>query len=1092
MTSQRTAVETPPFDRLQGDLVPVVRYLYDCLAAQTDWARAVNVLGQKDLELLPLSREQQERLGREGRLELFGPEALELGNRWALAGADASLALGALFLVGHSPARGDRAERRYCAPLLEVPLALTRELAAGRVVIEPQEEVFSVNYCLVGELLAADEEDLADRLADLAGIVPDFPIDPGEFRAFWNGFRIVAADLPVCEELPRPRRGQSAPQVSPGTPGSSPAPAEGNDDAEPVPGAPASVEPCWRGGLPGSIDAVEPLELVDFYLPRIPKDGQFRLLPASAVILGRRTAHVLSALGELHEMTRQPLEHTAFASVFAPPGVRAGGDGGGSAADGPRAGGEARGELAQVRQPAPLLSLPPDAFPLPLTAAQQAVVESARTAPLTVVTGPPGTGKSYTITAIVLDALLRGESVLVASQMDKAVEVVARHVETVAGPFALARSGGREVQRELASRIARLTGPTRSHPRYGAQSTEVPDAAGLDELARRHAELTRELATLEDRYLQTVEQETRWSACRESYERLAPVCPLPVHEIPSYRFGRAERAARWALAALADEAGWLRRCWGTWHKRRALRLLKVPGHWSVTPGELRECVRVHGLYQTMQAIEQTLRVPFPADLLWQEIARVEHDRTAASLELLRLTRELVLTRLTRDEVSRGDLRHFRTLLRRRNPKLKRELREKIDCATLLRAFPAWASTTRALGQILPLLPGMFDLVVIDEASQCELATAAVALARGRRAVVVGDPQQLRHVSFLSRAREQASFVRHGLGAEVQEKLRYRRSLFDVASDAVRQEQFFLLDQHFRSDPHIIAFSNRHFYDGELRIMTERPRREPSSAIRVVQAAGRRQEGGSVNTAEIEAVAAEVAAIVAAAQGGERAPSVGVVCPFRDQVDAIRERLVRDVPAAIARHELVVGTAHSFQGDEKDVIILSTSIDRHAHSGSLTFLQNPNLFNVAVTRARRQLVVVTSVEIADLPEGLLRDYLHHSRGTLQPHAAGGRYASDYQQGVAEELRRQQVDVWPGFGSAGVRIDVAAAREQTHLALFCDGPPRSPDDSLDPLTAHRLLIRAGWGVRRIPRRSWLADWYGCFEYVREGLGGRSGTR
>ena len=70
--------------------------------------------------------------------------------------------------------------------------------------------------------------------------------------------------------------------------------------------------------------------------------------------------------------------------------------------------------------------------------------------------GPPGTGKSYTITAIVLDALLRGQTVLVASQMDKAVEVVARQVEKIAGPYALARSGGRSAQRELADKIQDL------------------------------------------------------------------------------------------------------------------------------------------------------------------------------------------------------------------------------------------------------------------------------------------------------------------------------------------------------------------------------------------------------------------------------------------------------------------------------------------------------------------------------------------------------------------------------------------------------------------------------------------------------------
>ena len=107
-------------------------------------------------------------------------------------------------------------------------------------------------------------------------------------------------------------------------------------------------------------------------------------------------------------------------------------------------------------------------------------------------TGPPGTGKSYTITAIVLDALLSGQTVLVASQMDKAVEVVADMVERLAGSFAMARSGGRTAQRELASVIAQLTGPL-------GQLDAVPGSA-IKACSRRHGELTEQLRGLERRF----------------------------------------------------------------------------------------------------------------------------------------------------------------------------------------------------------------------------------------------------------------------------------------------------------------------------------------------------------------------------------------------------------------------------------------------------------------------------------------------------------------------------------------------------------------------------------------------------------------
>lgn len=530
----------------------------------------------------------------------------------------------------------------------------------------------------------------------------------------------------------------------------------------------------------------------------------------------------------------------------------------------------------------------------------------------------------------------------------------------------------------------------------------------------------------------------------------------------------------------------LRRWWGRWQAWRALRLLRVPSSWQAGLDEIDEALRVQALRVTMRETEQTLGTPFPADLLWQEISHLGQRSAETALELLRLNREAVLAKLTRNSGHRSQLRFFRTLLQRRNPKLKRELRSKIDPTIPLRAFPAWASTNRAMGQVLTAAPGVFDLVVIDEASQCEMATAAVALLRGKRAVIVGDPNQLRHVCFLGKAREQAAFTQHGLAKDAQERFRYRRSLFDVAADAVPQDRFFMLDQHFRSDPHIIAFSNRKFYAGELAIMTERPRRQAHSAIRVVRTSGHRSEGTSVNPDEVAAILAEVAAVVEATPPDEPAPTLGVVCPFRDQVDAISDQLIRSFPASVVdRHEIVVGTAHTFQGDEKDVVIFSTSIDPDFHSASLRFLENPNLFNVAVTRARHRMVVVTSVGIDDLPSGLLREYLEHARGTLRPHQPIERYDNAFEEHLATKLTRQGMEVWPNFSAAGVRIDLVATKQARHMAILCDGPRPGPGQHADSLTCHRMLARAGWSVKRISQRSWSADWYACVEHVMQTL-------
>ena len=447
----------------------LVRYFHDCLAAQTDWARAINVIDQKDVTLVPLAASEQQRFGADGCLRLSDPDAVDLAKRVTAGGAEASLFLGALFLVGRVEAQGDQAEKRYCAPLLEVSLRLQKN-ADGQIVIYPDEDEFTVNYSLVGELLEGDDEDLQDRLADLAELVPDFPIDAGEFDTFWNGFRMIAPEVPVSDNPPSPRKTNSSTRI-------------------------ADLKLTDEPGQKFADTDSQRLELVDFFVPEIAGGDAFRLLPATAIVLGRKAGRTMSALSELRALEDASLSETAFGCVFDPSNARAW-----SCAPTERA-------------------YPDEVQALPLTPTQESIVESSRSAPLTVVTGPPGTGKSYTITAIVLDALLNGQTVLVASQMDKAVEVVADQVEALAGSLTMARSGGRAAQRQLAKKITSLTGPS--------SKLDNVNSSTISECARRHYDLSRQLQQLEGSFQKIIEAERHWSRSVSKLRSIAAALPAP-------------------------------------------------------------------------------------------------------------------------------------------------------------------------------------------------------------------------------------------------------------------------------------------------------------------------------------------------------------------------------------------------------------------------------------------------------------------------------------------------------------------------------------------------------------------------------------
>src|SRR3989338_8585314 len=185
-----------------------------------------------------------------------------------------------------------------------------------------------------------------------------------------------------------------------------------------------------------------------------------------------------------------------------------------------------------------------------------------------------------------------------------------------------------------------------------------------------------------------------------------------------------------------------------------------------------------------------------------------------------------------------------------------------------------------------------------------------------------------------------------------------------------------------------------FYEDQIRIMTHKPKMglaEQETAIQLDYVKGKRTEGAA-NPTEIEAIFKHVKQLIAQSPS-DKPTTIGILSPFRDQVNAITKALPNYLSLTeMERHKVVVGTAHSLQGDEKDVVILSLSIDPSFHHGSLRFLETENVFNVAITRARRKLIVVSSVRIEDLPAGLLKDFLVHAHTSMEPSISNDSFDS----------------------------------------------------------------------------------------------------
>ena len=295
---------------------------------------------------------------------------------------------------------------------------------------------------------------------------------------------------------------------------------------------------------------------------------------------------------------------------------------------------------------------------------------------------------------------------------------------------------------------------------------------------------------------------------------------------------------------------------------------------------------------------------------------------------------------------------------------KRSAREKLlkeDFNPILEAFPCWCCTTMQISESLPSIKGMFDLLIIDEASQCDIASSVPCFFRAKKALVVGDEKQLKHISWLEKSKEQSFLTKHEIPEDLQLIWRYRtNSLFDFAS--YYAEKSILLNIQYRSPKNVVDFANKQFYNGAI----ESFKTGEDGALAKLFVNGKIDEKG-INHEEIKKVLYLVKQFI------NKGKTIGILSPFRAQVTALEKAIMDNFSYdEIEKNQITVGTAHSFQGDEKDIMIISWVIADNSPYQSQTFVNNDNLFNVAITRGKNQVINLYST--LNLKDTLLKKYL----------------------------------------------------------------------------------------------------------------------
>ena len=286
-------------------------------------------------------------------------------------------------------------------------------------------------------------------------------------------------------------------------------------------------------------------------------------------------------------------------------------------------------------------------------------------------------------------------------------------------------------------------------------------------------------------------------------------------------------------------------------------------------------------------------------------------------------------------------------------------------SSVVKAFPAICVSNLSVRHVAPLSVEAVDLVVIDEASQCDIASSLPMLVRGKRAVVIGDEKQLIHISNISKIDDQQLQAKHGLTEVDEQRFLYSsQSLFDLCRTTIGTSgAYTILKDHYRSRVEIIQFSNEAFYGNQLMVWTDyRQLKETGDVEGIcwhdVKGQVIRPSGGSAyNLEECKVVVDVLKGLIRKAL--DKRASIGIVTPFREQENKIKDLVLKEVTVdTMEALDLKIDTAHGYQGDERDIIIFSPVVSTGIHEWTKGFLANTqNLFNVAITRPRAELHIV---------------------------------------------------------------------------------------------------------------------------------------
>ena len=544
-------------------------------------------------------------------------------------------------------------------------------------------------------------------------------------------------------------------------------------------------------------------------------------------------------------------------------------------------------------------------FPFGCNNSQYRAVKNAMENQISVIQGPPGTGKTQTILNIIANILMQGKTVQIVSNNNSATENV---YEKLSLPkynlgFVVAELGKSKNKKKF------IENQDSNYPDFSLWKIE----GNSNELWQRIEEKSIQLKTVFDKQERLASLRQEFSQLITEQEYFNQYVEETDVDIDKIKFKKNLCSKQWMVLwqecqLISEEKKKI----GFWFKIKAFFQYGAKD-WNFYKQDISKIIT------TFQAMYYHAK----KNELSVEIEDIEKYLNSVDRELLDdLCNQSMV--ILKDKLARKyEDKSSRTIFR------EDDLWKKSK--DVLAEYPVILSTTfssrNSLGSDV-----VYDYLIMDEASQVDIATGALALSCARNVVIVGDTKQLPNiVTDAIKTKAKDIFDTFSLNEGYQYTKSFLQSILEVMPNVTQT----LLREHYRCHPKIINFCNQKFYRGELLIMTMDKGEE--DALSVVKTVAGNHERNHYSQRQIDVIKKEIIPKYVS-----NLEETGIIAPYKNQVKALRREIT----------DIYVDTVHKFQGKEKDNIIISTVDDEISD-----FVDDPYLINVAVSRAKKKLMLV---------------------------------------------------------------------------------------------------------------------------------------